>query len=90
MKFRERLCREVDGSDLAIPAGAMEITANLPLGSEGDYSHSMTVYHLLWTPGHTTATLGVSDEDPGEGRPFLHQAGTCGAHVMWSEDVTLG
>ena len=83
--FRERLCEEVTGSHLDVPPGAMEILSSLQRGEDGDYADAMTVYHLLWTPGENATTIGVTDEDPGEGRPFLHQSGTCGAHVMWSE-----
>lgn len=87
--FRERLCGEVAGRGLEIPAGAMEITASLAQSAEGKYADEMTVYHLLWTPGQTAETIGVVDTDPGEGEPWLHQAGTCGAHVMWSEQIPL-
>lgn len=83
--FRERLCSEVSSRGLEIPTGAMEITASLSRNDEGEYADEMTVYHLLWLPGHTTETAGVVDKDPGKGKPFLHQSGTCGAHVMWSE-----
>jgi hypothetical protein len=85
--FRERLCEEVDGSELDVPAGSMEITASLARNDDGTYEDELTVYYLLWVPGENSATLGVSDRDPGEGRPFLLQAYTCGAHVMWSETV---
>lgn len=85
--FRERLCNEVSGRELEIPAGAMEITASLARDDDGVYADEMTVYHLLWLPTHTAETIGVVDEDPGKGQPWLHQAGTCGAHVMWSEQV---
>jgi hypothetical protein len=85
--FRERLCREVASRGLEVPNGAMEITASLPQNDDGSYPAEMTVYHLLWLPDQNAATLGVTDEDPGEGRPWLHQAGSCGAHVMWSEEV---
>ena len=87
--FRERLCTEVASRGLEIPAGAMEITASLAQSEEGMSADEMTVYHLLWTPGQTTETIGVVDTDPGEGEPWLHHAGTCGAHVMWSQQIPL-
>ena len=87
--FRTRLCSEVSSRGLEIPAGAMEITASLAQSDEGEYADEMTVYHLLWLPRHTTETIGVVDVDPGEGKPFLHQSGTCGAHVMWSEQIPV-
>ena len=87
--FRERLCEEVVGSSLDVPIGSMEITASLARDEGGSYEDEMTVYHLLWVPEATSATLGVPDEDPGDGRPFLHQASTCGAHVMWSKPVAV-
>lgn len=87
--FRERLCAEVARRRWQVPNGAMEITASLTRDGAGRPAAEMTVYHLLWFPHSTTATLGVVDEDPGGGRPFLHHAGTCGAHVMWSEVVPV-
>jgi hypothetical protein len=67
----------------------MEITASLTQSAEGKYANEMTVYRLLWTPGQTTETIGVVDTDHGEGNPWLHQGGTCGAHVMWSEQIAV-
>ena len=87
--FRERLCREVASRGLEVSDGAMEITTSLSQEEDGTYAHEMTVYRLLWLPHETAETTGVIDEDPGEGRPWLHQAGTCGAHVMWSEVIPV-
>lgn len=87
--FRERLCDEIAERGWSVPDGAMEITASLARTDDGSYAREMTVYHLLWLPHQTVESTGVVGEDPGNGRPFLHQAGTCGAHVMWSEVVAV-
>ncbi len=87
--YRERLCREVASRGMEVPDGAMEITASLGRNEDGTYAREMTVYHLLWLPHQTEETTGVIDEDPGDSMPWLHQAGTCGAHVMWSEAVPV-
>ena len=87
--FRERLCREITARGWSVPDGAMEITASLARTKDGSYAREMTVYHLLWLPHQTVESTGVVGKDPGNGRPFLHQAGTCGAHVMWSEVVAV-
>ena len=87
--YRERLCREVANRDMEVPDGAMEITASLSRNEDGTYAREMTVYHLLWLPHQTEETTGVIDEDPGDNMPWLHQAGTCSAHVMWSEVIAV-
>ncbi len=87
--FRAHLCSEVADRGLDVPKGAMEITASLARGESGGLPSEMTVYHLLWLPHETTESTGVTDVDPGEGKPWLHQAGTCGAHVMWSERIAV-
>ena len=45
--------------------------ASLARSEEGNFEDVMTVYHLLWVPDQTAATLGVPETDPGDGRPFL-------------------
>lgn len=87
--FRERLCAEVEQRRWDVPDGAMEITASVTRDEDGTYAQEMTVYHLLWLPGETTETVGVTDEDPGNGRPYLHHGGSCGAHVMWSDVIAV-
>ena len=87
--YRERLCSEVSSRGWEVPDGAMEITASLGKNEDGRYAHEMTVYHLLWLPNQTEETVGVIDKDPGDDRPWLHQAGTCGAHVMWSDVIAV-
>ena len=88
--LRERICEDAGEAERSIPDGSMEITASLSPDEDGDYPDEMTVYRLLWMPGSTPDVSGIDTEDPGEGRPYLHQAGTCGAHVMWSEVVPTG
>ncbi len=87
--YRERLCDEVVSRALEVPYGAMEITATLTTTEDGTYESEMTVYHLIWLPRESTETIGVVDQDPGDGKPWLHQSGTCGAHVMWSEVIRV-
>ncbi len=87
--FRKLLCEEVASRGLEVPDGAMEITASLTRNEDGTRPSEMTVYHLLWLPQQTTETLGVVDEDPGDGQPWLHHAGMCGAHVMWSDVIAV-
>jgi hypothetical protein len=87
--FTTRLCEEVASRHLDVPNGAMEITASLMRQPDGLLAREMTIYHLLWLPFATDASAGVPAEDPGEGHPWLHQAGTCGAHVMWSDVIEL-
>ena len=45
----------------------------------------MVVYHLLYFPFATEASIGIPDEERSQGAPWLHLAGTCQAHVMWTE-----
>jgi len=87
--FRERLCDEAAARDVVVPNGTMEISASLARDSEGSYATEMTSYHLLYLPDGTEETVGVTEEDPGDGGPWLHNAGTCDAHVMWAVVVTV-
>ncbi len=83
--FREELCTRVEAEAADPPTGLLEISASVAIPSEGQLADSMTVYHLLYTPNETSASLGLRDDDPGAGAPWLHNAGSCNAHVMWSE-----
>lgn len=80
-----RLCHEGEARGMKVPNGAMEFTASVAVLTDGTIDRAATVYRLLWLPFATTASIGLPSEDPGEGRPWLHQSGSCGAHVMWSE-----
>lgn len=88
-EFRRQLCVQARARGVRVPKGAMEITSSIAVDSTGKLDSTMTVYHLLWMPFETRESLGVVDEDPGDGRPWLHRAGTCQAHVMWSDDVRV-
>ena len=84
-EFAHRLCKLADARGVVVPDGAIEISASIRLESDGSLPHKMTVYYLLWLPQATTASIGIVDENPGDGSPWLHKAGTCQAHVMWPE-----
>jgi len=81
--FYELLCQADEAADP--PTGLLEISASVAIPSEGQLADSMTVYHLLYTPNETSASLGLRDDDPRAGAAWLHHAGSCNAHVMWSE-----
>ncbi len=83
--FREELCTRVEAEAADQPTGLLEISASVGISSEGQLADSMTVYHLLYMPNETSASLGLRDDGPGAGAPWLHNAGSCNAHVMWSE-----
>ena len=84
-EFRRRLCKQADARGVVVPHGATEISASISLESDGTLPPEMTVYYLMYMPQATTISIGIVDEDPGDGSPWLHMAGTCQAHVMWSE-----
>ena len=84
-EFTQRLCERAEARGFTVPDGAIEISASIKLESDGSLPHEMTVYYLMYLPQATTTTLGIVDEDPGGGSPWLHMAGSCQAHVMWSE-----
>ena len=83
--FDERLCRAMAARREAMPRGAIETTASGAIAEGSAWPDSITVYRLLYLPFATETELGVPDEDPEDGSPWLHQAGLCTAHVMWSE-----
>lgn len=86
-EFRERVCSEVETRGIRVPNGAIEITSSVAIDDEGALDSSMTIYTLLWVPYQTEEELAITTDDPGEGKPWLHRAGTCQAHVMWSRVV---
>jgi len=86
-EFRERVCSEAEARGIRVPNGAIEITSSVTIDDEGDLDTSMTVYTLLWVPYQTEQMVAIADEDPGDAGPWLHRAGTCQAHVMWSKTV---
>jgi hypothetical protein len=88
-EFRRQVCAEAGRRGIRVPNGAMEITASLGIAGNGRPDSTMTMYHLLWVPFETQQTLGVTNQDPGDGRAWLHHGGTCQAHIMWSEKVRV-
>lgn len=87
--FRAELCGRAETSGAIPPNGTLEISASVGVEADGSFEPSMTVYHLLWVPHATTQTIGIEDEDPGDGSAWLHLAGTCQSHVMWSEEIEV-
>lgn len=87
--FDVRLCRALDSLGSEVPTGSIEVYASGPLRDGQSLPDSVTIYRLLYTPHATEANLGVVDENPGDGSPWLHHAGECTAHVMWSERRAL-
>lgn len=80
---RRRLSEELAAGRLSVPAGSLEISASGPLDANGDPPASLDAWFLLYFPHANSATLGVTDEDPGDGQPWLHHAGTAEAPIMW-------
>ncbi len=89
-EFRRQLCQELESRSIVVPNGAMEITASVQYEADGSLAPEMTVYSLLYVPGATKESIGVTDQNPGQGMPYLHHPGGCGAHVMWSETRRVG
>lgn len=83
--FRATVCRALKDRGYTAPNGALEVSASGVVRAGRQLPDSATVYFLLYVPFTTEATLAVTATDPGSGAPWLHQAGTCTAHVMWSE-----
>lgn len=83
--FETRVCRMLARQHATVPVGAMELSASGSLRSGQTVPDSVNVYYLVYLPLQTTASLAITDSDPGDGKPWLHHAGTCMAHVMWSE-----
>ena len=90
VEFQRRLCEELDSLSIVVPNGAMELSASVRYETDGSLSPEMTVYSLLYVPGATKESIGVTDQNPGQGMPYLHNPGGCGAHVMWSETRRVG
>ena len=84
-EFTQQLCKQADARGVVVPDGTIEISASVGVEPDSSLPYEMTVYYLLWLPLATTASIGIVDENPGDGSPWLHKAGTCQAHVMWSE-----
>lgn len=87
--FRERLCRDVRSGIVDMPDRAYMLDASASLKPDGSLPDSVTVYHMLQLPYATEESAGISDEEVAPGAPWLHHAGTCDAHLMWSERRAL-
>lgn len=83
--FQERLCRDVRSGIVEMPDRAYMLDASAALKPDGSLPDSVTVYHMLQLPYATEGSAGISDEELVPGKPWLHHAGTCDAHLMWSE-----
>lgn len=87
--FRERLCRDVRAGLVEMPDRAYMLDASAALKPDGSLPDSLTVYHMLQLPYATEESTGITDEELTPGAPWLHHAGTCDAHLMWSEKRAL-
>ena len=88
--MREVLDREAKAGAIKLPPYGLEMSASGTLGDDGELPEEMSVYYLLYIPFATSASIGVSDVVPDDPTvPYLHQAGTHEAHVMWTKTVKL-
>ncbi|NIR75954.1 MAG: hypothetical protein GWO12_12730 [Gemmatimonadetes bacterium] len=76
---------DVEAGAVEIPERAYMVDASGRLDSDESAPDSVVVCHLLQLPYATEESVGLTDEEPTPGAPWLHHAGTCDAHVMWSE-----
>ncbi len=83
--FRDRFCQDVTAGRVNVPDRGYLITASGPRGPHGELPDSVTIYHFLQLPHATEASIGLPASEVTPGSPWLHHAGTCNAHVMWSE-----
>jgi hypothetical protein len=84
--FREHVCRILDREGHATPHGAMEVSASGLVRDGQGLPDSVTVYHLLYVPFATAATVGIPDQAPGSGargctRPGPARHTSCGRSV---------
>jgi len=74
---------EITAGKLSIPYGAAN---TIITGSGFDTAtaeiHDPFVRWVIYTPGATSASTGLSDKPAGPGAPWLMFAGTPGAHIM--------
>jgi hypothetical protein len=66
-------------------AYSFDLSGRIPEGR--DQPDSVTVYHYIQLPYATMESAGITDEEPSPGEPWLHQGGTCSAHLMWSKTL---
>ena len=84
-EYWRRVCGDVERGVIAVPDRAYVLSASAGLPPDGATPDSITVYHLLQLPYATEEALGLTDEELVPGTPWIHHAGNCDAHVMWSE-----
>lgn len=85
----ETLAREYRSGMIALPAGAMEKTGYGPTAEGGGPPTILSGRYFLYQPFHVPADVGVPGEEPSPGAPWLHQAGTITAHIMWSHTTPV-
>jgi hypothetical protein len=88
--FQEQLCDRMRSQGIAIPSPRLLVTMNVALGPDGELPDAATVWHLLQMPEVTSSSSGLAEEEPYPGGPWLHNGGTCDAHLMWSERRSIG
>jgi hypothetical protein len=89
-QVREHMAVMLENGTLSIPPGSVEITGSGDLGDGVDVPATLSGYYFVYFPFETAKTFGVPGADPGEGRPWLHHAGTADAHLMWRHSHETG
>jgi hypothetical protein len=85
--YRTQLCRDVEVGNVSVPDRAYSLTVSGAIPEGHDRPDSLTVYHFIQLPYATEESAGITDEEPAPGQPWLHQGGTCNAHLMWSRTL---
>ena len=80
------LAADVHQGTVAIPTGAVEVTASGEVPSEGEVPDRMRGWYFVYFPFSTPDDLSVSETPDGSGAPYLHFAGTAKAHLMWPRE----
>ena len=88
--FRERLCAAVERGVITAPRRALVLTAGANIEPDGSLPDSITVYHLLQLPNATATETGLPQVAHRPNAPYLHNGGSCDAHVMWSHRESIG
>ncbi len=82
------LAREHQEGRLGIPEGSLEITGYGSVGEDG-LPAVLSGRFFLYFPYARGSDLGLPEEAPAEGAPWVHEAGTVQAHVMWSRTLPI-
>jgi len=85
---RKELAAQLHSGHVSIPPGSVEITGSGELVDGSQVPSVMQGYYFVYFPFATSASVGVPDQDSGQGRPWLHQGGTADAHLMWVRSHT--